>query len=240
MGRVVDATPQLLYTRERPGSHCIGEWVSPRPVWTGAKISPPPGFDPRTAVAHIGTLRKPTHNLPVIMLHGRHMLILQAVWVAHGSDKESRLACIKATGLPFSTLHLLITRTYMQRGPNIRNYRTMRVNEHKNVLSLSHITHMAWKCEPTDIWRMVATGGKLYPFDRALLQDLHCACKWLSSFPRRSTAHCSNCLVTVKARKLENPRFYIYHSEAVKIPKKMLVNASISGFYHVTMVNAGI
>jgi hypothetical protein len=108
-----------------------GGWA-PGPVRTGAKISPPTGFDLRTAVAHTGTLRKPIHNLPFIILHSKHMLILQAGWVAKGSDEESQLACIKATDLPFTTLHLLIT--FMQRGSNIRNYRTVRVNEHKNVL----------------------------------------------------------------------------------------------------------
>jgi hypothetical protein len=34
---------------ERPGTHCAGGWVGPR-GWSGQvrKISPPPGFDPRT------------------------------------------------------------------------------------------------------------------------------------------------------------------------------------------------
>jgi hypothetical protein len=31
--------------RERPGTRCIGGWVGPERV---RKISPPPGFDPRT------------------------------------------------------------------------------------------------------------------------------------------------------------------------------------------------
>jgi hypothetical protein len=30
MGWVVNATPRLLYPRERPGTHCIGDWVGPR------------------------------------------------------------------------------------------------------------------------------------------------------------------------------------------------------------------
>jgi len=30
MGWVVNATPQPLYPRERPGTHCIGGWVSPK------------------------------------------------------------------------------------------------------------------------------------------------------------------------------------------------------------------
>jgi hypothetical protein len=27
MGRVVNATPRPLYSRERPGTHCLGGWV---------------------------------------------------------------------------------------------------------------------------------------------------------------------------------------------------------------------
>jgi len=30
MGWVVNITPRLLYLREKPGTHCIGGWVSPR------------------------------------------------------------------------------------------------------------------------------------------------------------------------------------------------------------------
>jgi hypothetical protein len=29
-GWVVSTTPQLLYTREKPGTHCTGGWVGPR------------------------------------------------------------------------------------------------------------------------------------------------------------------------------------------------------------------
>jgi hypothetical protein len=43
--------------------------------------------------------------------------------------------------------------------------------------------------------------------------------------------------VTVKARRLVNPR--IYHSEVVKV-RKMLVNASISSFYQTISVNDSI
>jgi hypothetical protein len=49
MGCVFNATPWPLYTRERPGSHCIGGWMGPQD-WSGQvrKILPPPAFDPRT------------------------------------------------------------------------------------------------------------------------------------------------------------------------------------------------
>ena len=42
------ARPGLLYPWERPGTHCTGCWVGPRAGLDGPKISPPPGFDPRT------------------------------------------------------------------------------------------------------------------------------------------------------------------------------------------------
>jgi hypothetical protein len=46
---VVNATPLPLYSRERPGTHCVGGWVR---VGAGldrcGKSRVPPGFDPRT------------------------------------------------------------------------------------------------------------------------------------------------------------------------------------------------
>jgi hypothetical protein len=45
--------PAALPPRKRPGTYCIGGWVSPR-VGLGRvrKISPPPGFDPRPVRNH--------------------------------------------------------------------------------------------------------------------------------------------------------------------------------------------
>ena len=40
--------PGAPYPRERPGTHCTGDWVGPRAGLDGRNISPPPGFDPRT------------------------------------------------------------------------------------------------------------------------------------------------------------------------------------------------
>ena len=41
--------PAALYSRERPGTHCIGSWVGPRAgLERCGKFPPPPGFDPRT------------------------------------------------------------------------------------------------------------------------------------------------------------------------------------------------
>jgi hypothetical protein len=48
-GWMVSATPWLLYPWERPSTHCIGGWVSPRAVLDGCRKSlPPPGFNPQT------------------------------------------------------------------------------------------------------------------------------------------------------------------------------------------------
>ena len=45
---MVNATPRPLYAWERPGTHCIGGWVSPRAGLDGCgKSRPSPGFDPR-------------------------------------------------------------------------------------------------------------------------------------------------------------------------------------------------
>jgi len=50
-GWVVNAKPQLLYPRERPGNHCIEGWVRPQgPSRQVKKISPPTGFDPQTVL----------------------------------------------------------------------------------------------------------------------------------------------------------------------------------------------
>ena len=41
--------PAALYPRERPGTHCTGDWVGPRVgLDRCGKSRPPPGFDPRT------------------------------------------------------------------------------------------------------------------------------------------------------------------------------------------------
>ena len=46
---VVSTTPRPLYLQERPGTHCIGDWVDPRAGLDGCgKSHPSPGFDPRT------------------------------------------------------------------------------------------------------------------------------------------------------------------------------------------------
>jgi hypothetical protein len=40
--------PATLPPGKRAGTHFIGGWVAPGPVWTGAENLAPPGFDPRT------------------------------------------------------------------------------------------------------------------------------------------------------------------------------------------------
>jgi len=44
MGWVVNATPRPLCPRERPGTRCIGGWIYPWPVWTGAENFAPTGI----------------------------------------------------------------------------------------------------------------------------------------------------------------------------------------------------
>ena len=41
--------PAALYPWDRQSTHFTGGWVGPRAGLDGRKISPPPGFDPRTA-----------------------------------------------------------------------------------------------------------------------------------------------------------------------------------------------
>jgi len=36
-----------IYPRERPSTHCIGGWASPRDGQDGAEYLAPPGFDPK-------------------------------------------------------------------------------------------------------------------------------------------------------------------------------------------------
>jgi hypothetical protein len=44
MGWVVNATPQPFYPRERPGTHCVGGWLSPRAGLNGCEKSRPIGI----------------------------------------------------------------------------------------------------------------------------------------------------------------------------------------------------
>ena len=46
----VSTTPRPLYPRERPDTHCTGDWVGHRSGLDacGKSRTPPPGFDPRT------------------------------------------------------------------------------------------------------------------------------------------------------------------------------------------------
>ena len=69
MGWVVNATPQLLYLRERPGTHCIGGWAGPRAGLDGCEISrTPPGFDPRTVLPVAQSLYRLSYPDPHILI----------------------------------------------------------------------------------------------------------------------------------------------------------------------------
>jgi hypothetical protein len=49
MGWMVNATLRPLYPRERPGTHCIGDWLAPSARLDGCgKSRPQPAFGPRT------------------------------------------------------------------------------------------------------------------------------------------------------------------------------------------------
>jgi len=64
MGWMVNATPQPLYLRERPGTHCTGGWVGARAGLDGCgKSRLPSGFNPRTVqrVAIPTELSRSTH-----------------------------------------------------------------------------------------------------------------------------------------------------------------------------------
>jgi hypothetical protein len=63
-GWVVNATPRPLYPRERPGSHCIGGWVGPTPVWTGTENLDPTGIRPPDRPARSESLYRRSYTGP--------------------------------------------------------------------------------------------------------------------------------------------------------------------------------
>ena len=61
---MVNATPLLIYPRERPVTHCIGGWVGPRAGLDGCgKSRHPPRFDPRT-VQPVAEVNSAYRNVP--------------------------------------------------------------------------------------------------------------------------------------------------------------------------------
>jgi hypothetical protein len=72
-GWVVSTTSRPFYPRERPGIHCIGGWVRLQSRYGRIrKISPPPGFDPRTVqplASRYTDWAITTHNLIVYWLN---------------------------------------------------------------------------------------------------------------------------------------------------------------------------
>ena len=71
MGWVVNATSRPFYPEERPGTHCIGWWVSPRAGLEGCRESrPPPGSDPHTVqpiASHYTDCAIPTNYIYIYM-----------------------------------------------------------------------------------------------------------------------------------------------------------------------------
>ena len=81
--------PTALYPRERLGTHCTGGWLGPRAgLDRCGKISPPPGFDPRTvqpaASRYTDWATRPTLNLIscVTVRHDNGELIIQGLLYA--------------------------------------------------------------------------------------------------------------------------------------------------------------
>jgi len=59
-----------VYPRERPGTHCVGCWVSPRAGLDGCGISGhPPGFDPRTVQPERVAIPTTLSRLPCVYLY---------------------------------------------------------------------------------------------------------------------------------------------------------------------------
>ena len=73
--------PAALPPGKRPGAHCIGGWVGPQGrSGRVLKISPPPGFDPRTVqpvASRYTDYAIPAHSLqPDLMLFSLLLLFL--------------------------------------------------------------------------------------------------------------------------------------------------------------------
>ena len=68
--------PGCSLPRERPGTHCTGGWLDLRAGLDGVqKISPPPGFDPRTvqpvASRYTDYATRPTKRLVRVTKHAK-------------------------------------------------------------------------------------------------------------------------------------------------------------------------
>ena len=69
--------PAVLYPREIPGTHCAGGWVGSRAGLDGRKISPPPGFDPRTVQPVVAV---PTELPGSLYAHGEHLICVRMLY----------------------------------------------------------------------------------------------------------------------------------------------------------------
>ena len=79
---LVNATTLPLYPRVRPGTRCTGGWVGPKTGLEGLrKISPPPGFDPRT-VRPVASLYTDWANRKLRYLNRKneHLTVWALVW----------------------------------------------------------------------------------------------------------------------------------------------------------------
>jgi hypothetical protein len=71
MGWVVNATPLPLYPSQRRGTHCLGGWVEPGPVWTGTENIAFAGIRSSDLPAHSESL----HRLSYLGPQGRYIML---------------------------------------------------------------------------------------------------------------------------------------------------------------------
>jgi hypothetical protein len=66
--RVVSTTPRLLYTREKPGTHCTGGWVSSRVGLGVCEKSHPTGVRSPDRQARSQSLHRLTYHGPSVFI----------------------------------------------------------------------------------------------------------------------------------------------------------------------------
>jgi hypothetical protein len=65
-----------LYPRERSGTHCLGGWVAPGPVWTGAENLTPTGIRSSDRPARSESLYRLRYPGPLLLLLVLLLLLL--------------------------------------------------------------------------------------------------------------------------------------------------------------------
>ena len=88
-----------LYPRERPGTHCTEGWVGRRAGLVGRKMSPPPGFDPRTVQSVVQTLYR--LNYTAHYLNEPYLFFGKARLKRDGTRAETRFGLSAQRSSPF-------------------------------------------------------------------------------------------------------------------------------------------